>query len=150
MSWKKFEEQVDKGPIQAMGAIWKVGLCALILVGITTCGIAVVVKPFGIISDNLNSENVKLNYEWFKQRHEDVKSLDTKIILAEEDVVEFKQEAGPRKEWKRDDRGEAARLRSIATGLKQQRADLVADYNARSRMINRAIFKGTDTPERIK
>jgi hypothetical protein len=150
MSWESFEKEIERGPIAAMGAFWKVGICGLILLGLTTCGVLVVTKPFKMGAEVLSTDNIIYNYEWFKQRHEDITAIDRKIELADEDVARFKEDAGPRKDWKREDRTEASRLQSIATGLKQQRADLVADYNARSRMVNRSIFKGTDTPEEIK
>jgi len=149
MKWKSFERELDHGPVRATVVVWRWALFALFLVGVTCAGIWVVAKPFAIVADTLDGDNVKQNYEWFKQRHEDVLAIDRKIQHSERDVKLFKTEAGPRKDWKREDRIEASRLQSISTGLQQQRDDLVADYNARSRMVNRAIFKGNDTPARI-
>ena len=120
-----------------------------VVVAVTGGAWLLITKPLSILSDTLDRDNVKYNYEWFKQRHEDIDAIDVKIRLAVTDVNQFKEDAGPRKGWKREDRIESSRLRAVSTGLQQQRADLAADYNARSRMVNRAIFKGNDTPERI-
>jgi hypothetical protein len=149
MSWKKFDEQVARGPIHALGAFWKLAICVLVLIGITTCSIAVVSKPFSIVGGLADSENVKYNYEWFKTQHEAVLALDVQIEQARAAGDQFKKDAGPRDKWHREDREESSRLSTILLGLQNARASRAADYNARSRMINRAIFKGTDTPTEI-
>lgn len=149
MSWNKFEREMDAGPTRATLAVWKWMLLVLVLGGITTCGVAFVIKPFQAASDTLDGDNVKYNYEWFKQTHEDVRALDVQIKTAQAAVDQFKIEAGSRDGWHREDREEFARLNAVLQGLKNQRADIAANYNARSRMVNRAIFKGTDTPEQI-
>ena len=72
-------------------------------------------------------------------------ALDTKITLQRVELSELED----RKIVARFDREEYSRQRAILIGLRQQRADLVSEYNARSRMVNRVLFKGNDTPERI-
>ena len=146
MSWKKYDESMDRGPIHAIAVNWKITLFVLFLIGITTVGIAVVVKPFSIVSGTLDSDNVKANYEWFKTRHESVNALTVQINQTAANVNQFKADAGPRDKWHREDREEYSRLNTILLGLKNERTSQAAEYNARSRMVNRAIFKGTDTP----
>ena len=53
--------------------------------------------------------------------------------------------------WRRDQREELARLSTIYLGLSNSLTDMIAEYNARSRMVNRSIFKTGDTelPEHI-
>ena len=94
-----------------------------------------------IVSKTVDVDNVIYNYEWFKNQYEAYGAITTKINKAEQDFKDFNTQAGPRKEWTFEDKGESARLGSIASGLKYQRADLVAEYNARSKMVNRSIFK---------
>ena len=149
MSWKTYEDQIDRGPIHFIAVHWRIGLFVLLLLGMTTCGIAVVTKPFSIVGGTLDSDNVKYNYEWFKSRHESIKSLNVKIKQADATIATLKKDLGPRDKWHREDRVEYSRLNTIALGLKNERSDQAAEYNARSRQINRAIFKGRDTPSEI-
>ncbi len=104
-----------------------------------------------IIDKTIDADNVIYNYEWFKQRHQDVQAIDTKIEQANQAVNQFKDDNGERSGWDMFDKQEYDRLNSVAIGLQQQRADIVAEYNARSRMANRSIFKAGDTelPETI-
>jgi hypothetical protein len=146
MSWKRFNEQIDRGPVIAISVVWKISVFVLILFGITTCTVVVVNKPFSVVGGTLDNDNVKYNYEWFKTRHESILSLEVQIDQAQDQVIELKAELGPRDKWHREDRAEYARLRAVVLGLEAARAQQAADYNARSKMINRSIFKGTDTP----
>ena len=50
-------------------------------------------------------------------------------------------QAGSRADWTFEDKTEAARLAAIKQGLQSQYQDIVAEYNARSKMANRNIFK---------
>lgn len=102
-----------------------------------------------IIDKTINADNVLYNYEWFKQQYEDYKSFSSKITTAATAVETFKQEAGPRSGWGFQDTAEYNRLNSVLLGLKQTRNDLVAEYNAKSKMVNRAIFKTHDLPETL-
>lgn len=149
MSWEGFEKELDRGPVHFFMAFWKLGLIIAVVMTVTIGGCYLISRPASLIGDVLDRDNVKSNYEWFKTQHEAIGAIDVKIKVAQKDVDRFKKELGPRKQWKREDRIEGSRLQSILSGLQQHRADLAADYNARSRMVNRVIFKGNDTPERI-
>ncbi len=149
MSWDGFVKEWERGPLHFFMAFWKLGLIIAVVLTVTIGGCYVILRPASLVGDVLDRENVKSNYEWFKEQHEAINSIDVKIKIAAKDVARFKREAGPRAKWKREDKNEAARKQSILSGLEQHRADLAAKYNARSRMVNRAIFKGNDTPERI-
>lgn len=151
MSWDKWERAAEKGP----GAIaWKIGLFTLVLlIVISVAGF--VLNPFKqagrIFNKTIDADNVIYNYEWFKQRHEDILATESKIDSAREAVEQFKSDAGPRDSWHREDRTEHSRLTTVVMGLEQRRADLAAEYNARSRMVNRSIFKTGDVelPESV-
>lgn len=156
MSWKSLEDAAERGPF---GFAAKVGCGTILLV--TFFGICISVIGFGlnpfkqagrIIDRTIDADNVLANYEWFKQRHEDIGAIDEKIVIQQEAVDAFAEAAGPRETWHREDREEHARLSVVVAGLKQQRADIAAEYNARSRMMNRSIFKAGDVelPERIE
>lgn len=100
----------------------------------------------GVIKKTLNADNVIQNYEWFKQQYNDYKAINVKISDADSSVAKFKREAGPRDKWTFEDKNEYARLTTIYDGLKYQRADIAGKYNARSKMMNRELFKGDELP----
>jgi len=104
----------------------------------------------GIIDKTLTAENAIYNYEWFKQQVEDIKALETKIQNADNSVVAFFSSAGDRKDWTFEDKTEYSRLQSVALGLRNQYADVVATYNARSKMANRNIFQDGKIPSFIE
>jgi hypothetical protein len=158
MSWKSWEQAAERGP----GAVaWRVFWFAIpVFIVLVVCSGIVGVVGFGlnplrqagrVVNKTIDADNVIYNYEWFKQRHEDIEAIDAKIVDSDAMVATFKEEAGARADWHREDREEYARLSAVTLGLKQQRADLAAEYNARSRMANRAIFKAGDVelPESI-
>jgi hypothetical protein len=94
-----------------------------------------------LIEKTYNADNVIYNYEWFKQQKEDIDAVASKINNASIAAENFRTSAGPRTDWTFEDKTEDARLQSVVTGLKQQREDLVANYNARAKMANRNIFQ---------
>lgn len=94
----------------------------------------------GIVDKTLTADNAIYNYEWFKQQKEDIKAIEAKIEIAQTAETSFKAEAGDRKSWTFEDKNEAARLAAVKQGLQSQYQDMVATYNARSKMANRNIF----------
>lgn len=148
MSWDYWERQANKGPV---ALAWRV-IAVLFFFSIAIGGVAFACGVIGnpikqaarIMEKTIDADNVIYNYEWFKLRHEGVLAVESKIRGAKAAVDSFKSEAGPRPDWKREDREEAARLGAIRLGLTQQQNDLAAEYNAKSRMVNRKIFKAGD------
>lgn len=149
MSWKEFDREIDRGPASSVFAIWKIVLLILLLGIITAVTVTAISRPADLINKTFEADNVIYNYEYFKKTHEEIKGLDVMIRSAKASVRTFKEEAGPRDQWYREDREEYSRLRAVLEGLKQERAAAASDYNARARMANRSIFKGNDTPNHI-
>lgn len=154
MFWKSWERTADKGP---SAIAWRAGcfvLCALLVVSAVGSCLHFVANPFvqgqRIIDKTIDADNVLYNYEWFKRQWRDVQAIDNKIVFQHQAVKQLEDAAGGRSSWTREDREEHARLASIATGLEQQRADMVALYNARASMANRQIFMGGDCPDHIQ
>ena len=144
MSWESWEQTIETGPGATLWRMskWVIGIIIFIsLVGFF-------LNPFqqvgSIINKTINADNVLYNYEWFKLRHEAINAIDSKIVSSDKTTKTLTDSLGLRKEWHREDRIEHARLSSICLGLRQQRDDLVAEYNAKSRMVNRSIFKAGD------
>ena len=154
--WERTGNRLAKGPGSAVAWLLFAGLPLVVVVVVVFWVLGFFGNAFNqgrrIIDKTIDADNVIANYEWFKQRHESIQAIDGKIVDSQEAVDAFKAELGPRKDWHREDRIEHDRLNTVLLGLKQQREDMAAEYNARSRMVNRSIFKTGDTqlPERIE
>lgn len=151
MSWKKLEQAADKGPGALMWWLIPRALFVVLLITISFVFLNPLFQSARIINKTIDADNVIHNYEWFKMRHESIIAIEKKITDAKAAVDAFSKAAGERKNWDREDKIEFSRLQLIHLGLTQQRADMAAEYNAKSRMVNRNIFKSgdVDLPERI-
>jgi hypothetical protein len=105
---------------------------------------------YGVVDKTLNADNAIYNYEWFKTQYESYNSINKKIENAKKAVSDFEKSAGSRDKWTFEDKNEHARLSSIVTGLEAQNADIVAEYNAKSKMANRSLFKDKNLPEQLQ
>ena len=103
-----------------------------------------------ITDKTLNADNTIYNYEWFKQQYEDISATEKKIIIAQNAIEGFVIDAGGRKDWTFEDKTESARLNSIRQGLMGQLEEMIATYNARSKMANRNIFLNGLIPEYLE
>jgi hypothetical protein len=104
----------------------------------------------GVIDKTVDPDNIIYNYEYFKQAYQDIRALDKQIVDADVAVSNFNGQFKNRKEMDRDDKTESDRLNSVALGLKQERQNEIATYNARSQMANRTIFQTHDLPSHIE
>jgi hypothetical protein len=102
----------------------------------------------GVVDRTLSADAIIANYEWFKQAYQDVLAIDNQASNAEAALSRFK--ADNPKPWDYPTSTEYARLNAIVLGLLNQRQNLVAQYNARSRMVNRSLFKTHDLPESLE
>lgn len=143
-------EENPKGTITKI-ILWFIGLS--MLVGGIYWVVDLVTTPAqtakDIVKKTLNADNVLQNYEWFKQQYNDYIAINKKIAEADSAVSRFTKDAGARSGWTFEDKGEYSRLTSIADGLKYQREDIVSKYNARSKMLNRELFKTNDLPAEL-
>ncbi len=129
-----------------------IGLSALAICGVLALvgtGISVLLQPAKVAQKTFDADNMIGNYEWFHQQYEDVKAFDARLVAATAAKTAFEQSAGPRDSWKFDERQEWNRLNTIVLGLTGQRASMVAEYNARTAMANRNIFRSGDLPETL-
>ena len=103
-----------------------------------------------ITDQTINADNAVYNYEWFKQQYEDIQAFQNKVVIAQDAVKEFEASGEPRSSWTFEDKNEDSRLRAIEQGLKSQLEDMIATYNARSKMANRVIFKDGLIPDTLE
>lgn len=149
-TWASHEDEFLQDPKKKVrkGLFWLLGMC--LLFGSIMWAIDLVTTPAQIAKDviqkTLKADNVIQNYEWFKQQYQDYNAINQKIADADSAVKRFSRDAGSRDKWSFEDKNEYSRLSSIYDGLKYQRADVAATYNARSQMLNRELFKTNDLP----
>lgn len=147
-----FEARPTRTVLKVM--LWVVAVAMLL--GLGSCAMGLIANPFfqaaRIVNKTIDADNVIYNYEWFKRQHEDIRAFDAQVANAQQQLDLFTISAGPRDKWTFEDKGESQRLSSIVLGLKNQRVAMVAEYNAKSRMVNRSIFKTGDSelPERME
>lgn len=133
---------------------WSVGIVAFAALGAVIlayvgAGASVATAPAGVIARTANPGNIIANYEWFKQQYQDIGAMDARLSAARDAITRFEQSAGPRTGWQFEERQESARLNQIVAGLEGQRASMIAEYNARTQMANRDIFRTHDLPSHI-
>ena len=88
----------------------------------------------------LNADNAIYNYEWFKQKLQDIEANKKQLVNAQASLSSFEESAGPRTTWTFEDKTEDSRLRSVTLGLQNFLETNIADYNARASMATRNIF----------
>lgn len=97
---------------------------------------------YDVTTKTMNAESAIYNYEWFKMQEESIGALYKKEDSAKKSVEEYISMLDTDKsKWTNDDKNEITRLRSISTAYENQINDAMAEYNAKSNMVNRAIFK---------
>lgn len=140
-SWGAYSQRAERGPL-AFGVKIVCLLCALsIVIGGASWGLGLIGQGGKIIQKTLDADNVIHNYEWFKSTAEALEACPQKIQIAERELKEHQEFAGPRADWTFEDKQEASRLRTVLSGQKQRFENMKADFRARSKMANRAIFK---------
>lgn len=95
-----------------------------------------------IIDKTYDADNALYNYEWFKTQYEKIQANRQQVehtITAIEDVK--KTYGNDTLKWDYIVKEEYSRLNTIKLGLQNQEENLVAEYNARSKMANKNIFK---------
>lgn len=103
-----------------------------------------------VMEKTLDSDNIILNYEYFKDQHRAILAMDQKIKIAQDALDKFEKDAGPRKDWDLRDKEEHSRLTANVTGTMNMKKDMVAQYNANASKTNKNIFMGKDVPQRIE
>lgn len=129
--------------IVALGAI---GMGLRILFFPATVATNMIDTAYDANAKVINADNAIYNYEWFKQKYQDIEATKRQLINAKGTYVSFKTEVGPRDEWTFEDKQESARLSAIVLGLENNLESQIGDYNARANMATRNIFEDSVLP----
>lgn len=96
---------------------------------------------YEVTDETLDGKNAIYHYEWFKNREGEIESLHKKEVNAQLQLDDFLEMFPDKDNWTRDDKSEYARLRSNVTAVTNMLDSAIEDYNAKSSMVNRNIFK---------
>ena len=94
-----------------------------------------------IIDKTYDAENAIYNYEWFKSQYEDIQATERIIANTKAQMDSYKELYGNASSWDWQTKQDYNSLQSKFLGQQNYYEDLVAKYNARSKMANRAVFK---------
>lgn len=148
-----FENDLEDHPVRTVikGGLITIGV--VVAIGAAVWSAKALLYPVQqagrVMERTLDADNMLRNYEWFKQQVQDVKAIDKRLATYRARLEAFVADAGPRDRWSFEDKQEVARLNAVIGGLEGQRAQMVADYNARTQMENRDLFRTNDLPEEL-
>lgn len=94
-----------------------------------------------IIDKTYNADNAIYNYEWFKTQYEDIQATERIIKNTDTEMNAYKEMYGNVSNWDWQTKQDYNSLQKKFLGQQNYYEDLVAEYNARSNMANREIFK---------
>lgn len=97
---------------------------------------------YEVVDKTMDAENAIYNYEWFKTQEAYIRECMTNETIAKEEYDLFTSMLPEdREKWDRDDKQEESSLRNSYFALQKLTNQAMEDYNAKSSMVNRSIFK---------
>lgn len=97
----------------------------------------------------INADNAIYNYEWFKQKYQDIEATKRQYKVAAANYDTYVSSLGDRNTWGFEDKDEVARLNAVQLGLQTNLESQIGDYNARASMATRNIFENSVLPTYI-
>lgn len=97
----------------------------------------------------INADNAIYNYEWFKQKYQDIEATKRQYQAASANYDAYVADLGDRSTWGFEDKNEVARLNAVKLGLQTNLESQIGDYNARASMATRNIFEDHVLPNYI-
>lgn len=94
-----------------------------------------------IIDQTYTADNAIYNYEWFKTQFEKIKATERQIDNTMIEKDEFQELYGNASNWDWTTKESYSRISATLLGQRNHYESIVAEYNARSKMANRKIFK---------
>lgn len=94
-----------------------------------------------IIDKTYDPSSAIYNYEWFKSRFEDIHATEIQISNTKQNMEDYRDLYGNASEWDWQTKQDYNSLNKVYLGQQNYYEDIVAEYNARSKMANREIFK---------
>lgn len=127
---------MSKGKIVLIVIACLVGLVVLFYLGVA---LNLVMLPGRVVNKVATPENVIFNYEYFHQQYQDIQATAIKIKTAY-DATQMS--------WLAEEQKSTYMTNYI--GTQNFMATLVGDYNAKSKMLTRKLFKDRQLPYQIE
>jgi hypothetical protein len=97
---------------------------------------------YEVVDQTMDGDNAIYNYEWFKEQEAFIRECLTNEEIAKEEYdMYLEMLPKDREKWAREDRQEESSLRNSYYALQKLTNKAMEDYNAKSSMANRSIFK---------
>ena len=97
---------------------------------------------YEVVDKTLTAENAIYNYEWFIDQEASIRACITNEEIAKEEYdLYLEMLPEDRTTWTREDKQEESSLRNSYYALQKLSNLQMEDYNAKSSMVNRNIFK---------
>jgi cell wall assembly regulator SMI1 len=97
---------------------------------------------YDVVDETMTAENAIYNYEWFIDQEAHIRAcLKNEEIAKEEYDLYLNMLPEDRTSWAREDKQEESSLRNSYYALQKLTNLAMEDYNAKSEMVNRNIFK---------
>jgi len=140
---------VAEGPKTVKSVFWRivVPLTALCLFfSASLWMVKIVTTPAAVAEQVVDPNNIIYNVEWFRTQAAHIDALKRQRTVAQQALATFEQSNGNPPSYTYAQGQEHGRLVANVTGLGSQCENEAADYNARSKMATRSLFKGSDLP----
>lgn len=97
---------------------------------------------YDVVDETMSAENAIYNYEWFIDQEAHIRvCIENEEIAKEEYELYVEMLPLDRTSWTREDKQEESSLRNSYFALQKLTNRAMEDYNAKSEMANRNIFK---------
>lgn len=90
----------------------------------------------------INADSAIENYEWFKRQEHQIKSMYSQEEIQKKSLNDYLEMVGrDSSKWTQQDKSQINFLRTVLDGTRVQVNNMVAEYNARSCMKHKSLFK---------
>ena len=146
---KEFDEGLSDASYAMWRSIWKIGIPLVLFLVIVGGLFVFIAKPFQVVDKVTNPDRMIYTYEHFHDLHQKVIATDTKIANKESQIDQFIKTTP--EGWRSDMslNRDYQRMNTELAGLREFRANIVAEYNANSAKVTRSFLKDGSLPERL-
>lgn len=108
-------------------------------------------RPAAIVDSVTDPDRIINNYEWYEEAYNDALALDAKIANTVKQIsTQFEGLPQDRTKWSRQDRDAWNQWQTTLNGQRSQRENIVAEYNAKSKLITRNLWKAPHLPYQLE
>lgn len=148
-----YRNEVREETREGMWTFWHLlprGLLVLVVLGTLGYGLTLLFRPAQLATRVTDPDRIISNYEWFEEAYNDCLALDSKISSTRQQIVsQFEGLPKDRTQWSRQDRDAWNQWQVTLNGQRSQRQNIVGEYNAKSKMITRQLWKSPTLPYQL-